>query len=258
MIFEKPSTRTRFSFEAAMYQLGGKSIVVNSNDMQLNRGETISDTAKVLSRYVDIVMLRTNEHSSILDFSQSSSVPVINGLSDLSHPCQVVADLMTFEEIIGPIKSKVVTWFGPGNNMTHSWIHAASLLDFELRVCAPKEYLPNAEIIEKARGEGAKILEIDDPKEAAKGSHCIVTDTWFSMGDKEDSSKRDVLSQFQVTNKLISLADDNVIFLHCLPAHRGEEVDSQVIDGPHSFVWDEAENRLHAQKGIIDWCLNSN
>jgi ornithine carbamoyltransferase len=151
MIFEKPSTRTRFSFEAAMYQLGGKSIVVNSNDMQLNRGETISDTAKVLSRYVDIVMLRTNEHSSILDFSQSSSVPVINGLSDLSHPCQVVADLMTFEEIIGPIKNKVVTWFGPGNNMTHSWIHAASLLDFELRVCAPKEYLPNAEIVEKAR-----------------------------------------------------------------------------------------------------------
>ena len=258
MIFEKPSTRTRFSFEAAMYQLGGKSIVVNSNDMQLNRGETISDTAKVLSRYVDIVMLRTNEHSSILDFSQSSSVPVINGLSDLSHPCQVVADLMTFEEIIGPIKSKVVTWFGPGNNMTHSWIHAASLLDFELRVCAPKYYLPNVEIVEKARSEGAKIIEIDDPKEAANGSHCIVTDTWFSMGDKEDSSKREVLSQFQVTNKLISLADDNVIFLHCLPAHRGEEVDSQVIDGPHSFVWDEAENRLHAQKGIIDWCLNSN
>jgi ornithine carbamoyltransferase len=258
MIFEKPSTRTRFSFEAAMYQLGGKSIVVNSNDMQLNRGETISDTAKVLSRYVDIVMLRTNEHSSILDFSQSSSVPVINGLSDLSHPCQVVADLMTFEEIIGPIKNKVVTWFGPGNNMTHSWIHAASLLDFELRVCAPKEYLPNAEIVRKAISEGAKIIEIDNPEEAANGSHCIVTDTWFSMGDKEDSSKREVLSKFQVTNKLISLADDKVIFLHCLPAHRGEEVDSQVIDGPHSYVWDEAENRLHAQKGIIDWCLNSN
>jgi ornithine carbamoyltransferase len=258
MIFEKPSTRTRFSFEAAMYQLGGKSIVVNSNDMQLNRGETISDTAKVLSRYVDIVMLRTNEHSSILDFSQSSSVPVINGLSDLSHPCQVVADLMTFEEIIGPIKNKVVTWFGPGNNMTHSWIHAASLLDFELRVCAPKEYLPNAEIVGKAISEGAKIIEIDNPEEAANGSHCIVTDTWFSMGDKEDSSKREVLSKFQVTNKLISLADDKVIFLHCLPAHRGEEVDSQVIDGPHSYVWDEAENRLHAQKGIIDWCLNSN
>jgi ornithine carbamoyltransferase len=258
MIFEKPSTRTRFSFEAAMFQLGGKSIVVNSNDMQLNRGETISDTAKVLSRYVDIVMLRTNEHSSILDFSQSSSVPVINGLSDLSHPCQVVADLMTFEEIIGPIKNKVVTWFGPGNNMTHSWIHAASLLDFELRVCAPNEYLPNAEIVGKAISEGAKIIEIDNPEEAANGSHCIVTDTWFSMGDKEDSSKREVLSKFQVTNKLISLADDKVIFLHCLPAHRGEEVDSQVIDGPHSYVWDEAENRLHAQKGIIDWCLNSN
>jgi len=258
MIFEKPSTRTRFSFETAMYQLGGKSIVVNSNDMQLNRGETISDTAKVLSRYVDIVMLRTNEHSSILDFSKSSSVPVINGLSDLSHPCQVVADLMTFEEILGPIESKVVTWFGPGNNMTHSWIHAASLLDFELRICAPGDYLPNSSIVEKAKNEGAKIIEIGDPKEAAIGSNCIVTDTWFSMGDKEDSSKRKVLSEFQVTNKLISLADDKVIFLHCLPAHRGEEVDSEVIDGPHSYVWDEAENRLHAQKGIIDWCLKSN
>jgi len=258
MIFEKPSTRTRFSFETAMLQLGGKVITVGANDMQLNRGETISDTAKVLSRYVDIVMLRTNKHSTITEFASNSSVPVINGLSDRSHPCQVLTDLMTFEEIIGPIKSKVVTWFGPGNNMTHSWIHAASLLDFELRVCAPKDYLPNVEIVEKARSEGAKIIEIDDPKEAANGSHCIVTDTWFSMGDKEDSSKREVLSQFQVTNKLISLADDNVIFLHCLPTHRGEEVDSQVIDGPHSFVWDEAENRLHAQKGIIDWCLNSN
>ena len=187
MIFEKPSTRTRFSFETAMYQLGGKSIVVNSNDMQLNRGETISDTAKVLSRYVDIVMLRTNEHSSILDFSVSSSVPVINGLSDLSHPCQVVADLMTFEEILGPIESKVVTWFGPGNNMTHSWIHAASLLDFELRICAPGDYLPNSAIVEKAKNEGAKILETDDPKKASTGSNCIVTCLLYTSPSPRDA-----------------------------------------------------------------------
>ena len=257
MIFEKPSTRTRFSFETAMYQLGGKSIVASSSDMQLNRGETISDTAKVLSRYVDIVMLRTNEHSSIIDFSKSSSVPVINGLSDISHPCQVVADLMTFEEILGPIKGKIVSWYGPGNNMTHSWIHAAALLDFELRICAPDNFLPNPDIVKKAVDQGAVLKEMNDPNEAARNSNCIVTDTWFSMGDSEDQSKRDILDNYKVTQEIISLADKDVIFLHCLPAHRDEEVEASVIDGPHSYVWDEAENRLHAQKGIIEWCLKS-
>ena len=255
MIFEKPSTRTRFSFETAMYQLGGKSIVASSNDMQLNRGETISDTAKVLSKYVDIAMLRTNEHSTITEFASNSSIPVINGLSDRSHPCQVLADLMTFEENRGQINGKIVTWFGPGNNMTHSWIHAASLLDFELRICSPENFGASEDIIKKAKKEGANIIENISPQDAAKNSHCIVTDTWFSMGDKEDDSKRKILENFQVTDALINIAEDNVIFLHCLPAHRGEEVTAEVIDGSKSYVWDEAENRLHAQKGIINWCL---
>jgi ornithine carbamoyltransferase len=256
MIFEKPSTRTRFSFETAMLQLGGKTITASSNDMQLNRGETIEDTAKVLSRYVDLVMLRTNEHSTLIDFASESSIPVINGLSDRSHPCQVLTDLMTFEEKRGKINGKIVTWFGPGNNMTHSWIHAASLLDFELRICAPKKFSADKKIIKKALNEGAKIIDNISPEKAARHSNCIVTDTWFSMGDREDASKREMLKSYQVNNKLIKLAEDDVMFLHCLPAHRGEEVTAEVIDGPNSHVWDEAENRVHAQKGIIDWCLS--
>ena len=255
MIFEKPSTRTRFSFETAMYQLGGKSIVASSNDMQLNRGETVSDTAKVLSRYVDIAMLRTKKHSTITEFASNSSIPVINGLSDRSHPCQVLTDLMTFEENRGKINGKIVTWFGPGNNMTHSWIHAATLLDFELRISAPESFGADLDIIKKAKKEGANIIENITPEDAAKNSNCIVTDTWFSMGDKEDETKRKILEEFQVTEDTINMAEDDVIFLHCLPAHRGEEVTAEVIDGSKSYVWDEAENRVHAQKGIIDWCL---
>ena len=256
MIFEKPSTRTRFSFETAMLQLGGKVITVGANDMQLNRGETISDTAKVLSRYVDIVMLRTNKHSTITEFASNSSIPVINGLSDRSHPCQVLTDLMTFEENRGKIDGSVVTWFGPGNNMTHSWIHAASLLDFELRICSPENFGADLDIIKKAKDEGANIIDNILPEDAAKASNCIVTDTWFSMGDKEDSAKRKILESYQVTSELINLAKDDLVFLHCLPAHRGEEVTEEVIDGDKSFVWDEAENRVHAQKGIIDWCFS--
>ena len=212
--------------------------------------------SKVLSRYVDIVMLRTNKHSTITEFASNSSVPVINGLSDRSHPCQVLTDLMTFEENRGKIDGSVVTWFGPGNNMTHSWIHAASLLDFELRICSPENFGADLGIIKKAKDEGANIIDNILPEDAAKASNCIVTDTWFSMGDKEDSSKRKILENYQVTNDLMNLAKDDVVFLHCLPAHRGEEVTDEVIDGNKSFVWDEAENRVHAQKGIIDWCFS--
>jgi len=253
-IFEKPSTRTRFSFETAMYQLGGNTIYASMSDMQLGRGETIEDTARVISRYVDIVMLRTNKHSTLEKFSENSSIPVINGLTDKSHPCQVLADLITVQEKSGSIEDKIFTWFGPANNMLNSWIDAAKILDFELRISSPKEYSVDDEVTDSF----ANIISISNPDEASKNSNCLITDTWFSMGDNDnnDDEKRKILSPYKVDKNKISNASSDVIFLHCLPAHRGEEVDRDVIDGNHSVVWDEAENRVHAQKGIIAWCLN--
>ena len=252
-IFEKPSTRTRFSFEVAMLQLGGKTINVSMNDMQLGRGETIQDTAKVLSRYVDLAMLRTFKHSTILDFARNSTIPVINGLSNKSHPCQVLTDLMTVEEKLNSLDSKIFTWFGPANNMLNSWIHASDVLNFELRICAPEEYQVDDEII---KGSKSNIIKISDVNEASKNSNCIITDTWFSMGEDYDPDKEKILEPYRVDKSKIEKADKDVIFLHCLPAHRGQEVDDDVIDGPWSVVWDEAENRVHAQKAIIDWCLS--
>ena len=251
-IFEKPSTRTRFSFETAMYQLGGNTIYASMSDMQLGRGETIEDTARVISRYVDIVMLRTNEHSTLEKFSANSSIPVINGLTDKSHPCQVLADLITVQEKIGSIEDKIFTWFGPTNNMLNSWIDAAKILNFEFRISSPKEYSVDNEVIDGF----ANIILNPNPDKASESSNCLITDTWFSMGEEDNDEKRKILGPYKVDKNKISNASSDVIFLHCLPAHRGEEVDGDVIDGNHSVVWDEAENRVHAQKGIIAWCLN--
>ena len=252
MIFEKPSTRTRFSFETAMYQLGGKTIYANMSDMQLGRGETIDDTAKVISRYVDIAMLRTNKHSTLENFAKNASIPVINGLTDKSHPCQVLADLITVKEKIGDIENKSYVWFGPANNMLTSWIHAAQIIGFELRICSPKDYSVDNNLV-----SGFPNITTDlDPNDAAKDCDCIITDTWFSMGEDDNDQKRKILEPYKVDAKKISMASSDAIFLHCLPAHRGEEVDADVIDGVNSVVWDEAENRVHAQKSIIRWCLS--
>ena len=250
-IFEKPSTRTRFSFETAMYQLGGDTIYANMSDMQLGRVETIEDTARVISRYVDIAMLRTNKHSTLESFAVNSSIPVINGLTDKSHPCQVLADLITVKEKLGSIEDNVYSWFGPANNMLNSWIEAAKIYKFEFRISSPKEY----SISDNLLGDYSNIILNVDPMEASKGSNCIITDTWFSMGEKEDNKKREILDPYRVDSNKMSTASSNSIFLHCLPAHRGEEVDNDVIDGSQSAVWDEAENRIHAQKGIISWCF---
>ena len=250
-IFEKPSTRTRFSFETAMYQLGGNTIYANMSDMQLGRGETIEDTARVISKYVDIAMLRTKKHSLLESFAKNSSIPVINGLTDKSHPCQVLADLITVKEKLGSIEGNIYSWFGPANNMLNSWIEAAKIYQFEFRISSPKEY----SISDNSIGDYSNIILNVDPMEASKGSNCIITDTWFSMGEKEDNKKREILDPYRVDSNKMSLASSNSIFLHCLPAHRGEEVDNDVIDGSQSAVWDEAENRIHAQKGIISWCF---
>ena len=248
-IFEKPSTRTRVSFEVGMKQLGGEVVTLNSNDMQLGRGETIGDTAKVLSRFVDIIMLRAYSHSTLLELAENSTVPVINGLTDHSHPCQIMADILTFEEWKGNIKAKKIAWVGDGNNVLTSWIHAAEKFEFELHIACPKELMP------KITGPNLKFCE--SPAECVKDVDCVVTDTWTSMGDKNPDLRRNLLVNYQVDDKLMGLAKNDAIFLHCLPAHRGEEVSASVMDGKQSAVWDEAENRLHAQKAIMAWCLKS-
>ena len=250
-IFEKPSTRTRVSFEVGMKELGGEVITMNSSDMQLGRGETIADTAKVLSRFVDIIMLRANSHATLLELAENSDVPVINGLTDLSHPCQIMADILTYEEHRGNIKGKKIAWVGDYNNVLVSWIHAAEKFDFEVHVACPKELLPENSILTKV-----KICE--SPAECVKGVDLVVTDTWFSMGEKNPEVRRNLLVNYQVDEKLMSVAKPDALFMHCLPAHRGEEVSAAVIDGKQSVVFDEAENRLHAQKAIMAWCLAGN
>jgi ornithine carbamoyltransferase len=254
MIFEKPSTRTRVSFEAGMRQLGGDVIVLTHHDTQLGRGETIGDTARVLSRYVDAIMIRTNDPAKLAELVTHASVPVINGLTDASHPCQVMADLMTLEEHRGPLAGKVVAWSGDGSNVAASWIHAAGHFGFTLRLACPPELMPSAQAVAWARGKGATVELSTDPRQAAAGADCVLTDVWMSMG-VSDRNRHNLLAGYQVNQDLMSLAKPDAIFMHCLPAHRGEEVTAEVMDGPQSVVWDEAENRLHVQKGILTWCL---
>ena len=256
MMFEKPSTRTRVSFEVGMQQLGGNVVAMSEKDSQLGRGETVADTARVLSCYANIIMLRTDAHQKLLDLATFASVPVINGLTDESHPCQIMADILTFEEHRGSIEGKIVAWVGDGNNVAASWLHASVRLGFEFRIATPPALALNQEKIEWAKREGGHVTVSSDATGALDGAACVLTDTWVSMGDDQERSKRlDLLSPYQVNASLMAKAKSNALFMHCLPAHRGEEVTDEVIDGPQSVIWDEAENRLHAQKGILAWCL---
>jgi ornithine carbamoyltransferase len=255
LVFEKPSTRTRLSFEVAMKQLGGDVVTMTASDMQLSRGETVADTAKVLSRYVDAIMIRTTSAAKLEELAANASVPVINGLTDASHPCQIMADVMTLEEHKGPAAGKIVAWSGDGNNVATSWIHAAPRFGFELRLACPDGNRPPARVLAWAEREGGKVRWVADPHEAASGADCIVTDTWVSMGSDPKLFRPDLLAPYRVDEKLMACAKRDAIFMHCLPAKRGEEVTAGVIDGPQSVVWDEAENRMHVQKAILAWCL---
>ncbi|WP_028880225.1 ornithine carbamoyltransferase [Terasakiella pusilla] len=255
MIFEKPSTRTRVSFEVGMVQLGGHPLVLMGENSQLGRGETIADTARVLSRMVDGVMLRTDAHEKLTEMAEYCTIPVINALTDDSHPCQLMADIMTIEEHRGPIAGKVVTWVGDGNNMANSYIHAATRFGFELRLSCPDELMVKDSILDWAANEGGNISIVKDPKLAASGADVVVTDTWVSMGDSDYDRRMELLTPYQVNEGLMAQCANDALFLHCLPAHRGEEVTDAVLDGPNSVVWDEAENRLHAQKGIMVWSM---
>ncbi|MGI9433971.1 MAG: ornithine carbamoyltransferase [Geminicoccaceae bacterium] len=255
MIFDKPSTRTRVSFEVAIKALGGDAVVLYAKDMQLGRGETIADTAKVLSRYVDAIMIRTDRHDRLLELAEAADVPVINGLTDRSHPCQIMADVMTFEEHRGPIRDRTLAWIGDGNNVAVSWIHAARRFDFKLNLACPDELRPSSDVIAWAEERQAKVTIVDDPMKAVEGADAVMTDVWVSMGDAEPDRRRELLAPYQVNPALIEAAAPEALFLHCLPAHREEEVTADVIDGPQSVVFDQAENRLHAQKGILAWCL---
>jgi ornithine carbamoyltransferase len=256
MIFEKPSTRTRVSFDVAMRQLGGQTIALNHTDLQIGRGEPISDTARVLSRYVDVIMIRANKHESLTGLAEHASVPVINGLTDRTHPCQIVADVMAFEEVRGPIKGRRIAWVGDGNNVAASWIQASARLGFQLSLACPPQLNPEAGILDWARREGGEIVLTDEPAEAVAGADCVVTDTWVSMGQQADAAHRkQLLGPYAVDEALMRKAAKDAIFMHCMPAYRGHEVAAAVIDGPQSVVWDEAENRLHGQKAILAWCL---
>ena len=257
MVFDKPSTRTRVSFDIAMRQLGGDALMLTGQEMQLGRGETIADTARVLSRYVDAIMIRILDHDALLELARHATVPVINGLTRLSHPCQVMADVMTFEEHRGSIRGQTVAWTGDDNNVLASWMHAASRFEFSLQVATPPELTPKKRLLDWIRTSGASIVLGHDPEEAVRNADCVVADTWVSMGDKESERRHNLLKPYQVNARLMAKAKSDAIFMHCLPAHRGEEVTDEVIDGPQSVVFDEAENRLHAQKGILAWCLQA-
>lgn len=256
LIFERPSTRTRVSFEVAMRQMGGDTMVILASDMQLGRGETIADTARVLSRYVDAIMIRAAKHSHLTELASAASVPVINGLTDHSHPCQVMADVMTFEEHVGPLRDRTVAWVGDGNNVAASWIHAIARLGGRLRLGCPAALMPPAALLEWAKGQKADVSVTEKAEEAVAGADCIVTDAWVSMHDADSASRHNLLKPYQVNGRLMQLAARNAKFMHCLPAHRGEEVTDDVMDGPQSLVFDEAENRLHVQKSILLHCLN--
>ncbi len=255
MIFEKPSTRTRVSFQVGMQQLGGQVVVMSEAVSQLGRGETVADTARVLSRYADAIMIRTGEPGKLEELETHAAVPVINGLTDFSHPCQIMADVMTFEEHRGPIEGRTVAWSGDGNNVAHSWIHAAQRFGFKLRLACPEGLHPKAEVMEWAKAEGGDVSITDDTTEAVAGADLVIADTWISMGDGDADKRRRLLAPYRVDGALMAKAKPDALFMHCLPAHRGEEVTDEVMDGPNSVIWDEAENRLHAQKGILAWCL---
>ncbi len=255
MVFERPSTRTRVSFDVGMRQLGGEPIMLTGAEMQLGRGETIADTARVLSRYVDAIMIRILDHAALKELADNATVPVINGLTKQSHPCQVMADILTFEEHRGPIAGKTIAWTGDSNNVLASWIHAAARFGFTLRVATPPDLAPQRPILQWAAANGGRVVITDDAQEAAREADCIVTDTWVSMGDDESERRQNLLFPYQVNEALMAKAKPEALFMHCLPAHRGEEVTDAVIDGPNSVVFDEAENRLHAQKGVLAWCF---
>ena len=257
MIFDKPSTRTRVSFEVGIKQLGGDAIFLSSRDMQLGRGETIGDTARVLSRYVDAIMIRTDEHAKLLEMAAEATVPVINGLTDVSHPCQIMADVLTIEERKGPIRELTLAYAGDGNNIVTSLIHAAAHFNFRLRLATPPELAPSPSALAWAAERQAQVTVTSDPVAAVGDADVVVTDTWVSMGDKDTERRHGLLEPYRIDRELLARARPDAIFLHCLPAHRGEEVTAEVIDGPQSAVLDEAENRLHAQKAILAWCLGS-
>ena len=260
MMFEKPSTRTRVSFEVGMGQMGGRVTVLDATKSQLGRGESVADTARVLSRYADVIMFRTLSEASLKEMVAHATVPVINGLTDKSHPCQIMADIMTFEEVKGPIKGRTIAWVGDGNNVCTSWIHAAARFGFTLQIGTPAAAVPNVELVHRAGADGADIFLTDDPMEAVNGADCVVTDTWLSMGNGAESGEQreawiKTFKSYRVDEALMAAAAPGAVFMHCLPASREREVAAAVIDGPQSVVWDEAENRLHAQKAILHWCL---
>jgi len=255
MVFEKPSTRTRVSFDVGMRQLGGETLMLTGSEMQLGHSETIADTARVLSRFVDIITIRTTAHVRMLELAEFASVPVINALTDDTHPCQLMADILTYEEHRGSIEGKVFAWMGDGNNVLHSLIEAAALLKFQLRIAVPEGSEPQCKYLDWARDAGGDIQLTHQPQEAARDADCIVTDSWVSMGQEFRARSKSIFMPYQVNEELMALARPDALFMHCLPAHRGEEVVDSVIDGPHSVVFDEAENRLHAQKAILKWCL---
>ena len=255
MIFEKPSTRTRVSFDIAMRQLGGQTIALNHTDLQLGRGETIADTSRVLSRYADAVMIRANKHSTLLELAQHATIPVINGLTDESHPCQVLADVQTIEESLGPIAGKIIAWVGDGNNVATSWIHAAVKFGCELRLGCPAQLKPDPAVMAWAKAAGGRVNVTTDAAKAVTGAHCVITDTWVSMGQTDAARRKQLLAPYAVTSSLMAKAANDAIFLHCRPAYRGHEVSEEVLEGPQSRVFDEAENRLHVQKAILAWCL---
>jgi ornithine carbamoyltransferase len=257
MVFDKPSTRTRVSFDVAMRELGGETIMLTGQEMQLGRGETIADTARVLSRYVDAIMIRILDHGMLEELAAHATVPVINGLTKLSHPCQIMADVLTFEEHRGGIQGKTVAWSGDANNVLASLVEASARLDFRVNVAAPPELAVPDSLKAWAKAEGAKLTTTTDPYEAVAGADAVVTDCWVSMGDEDEGRRHNLLMPYQVNERLMAAANPGAIFMHCLPAHRGEEVTAEVIDGPASVVFDEAENRLHAQKGILAWCLGA-
>ncbi|PVA11274.1 ornithine carbamoyltransferase [Pelagivirga sediminicola] len=257
LIFEKPSTRTRVSFDVGVRQMGGQTMLLSGQEMQLGHGETIADTARVLSRYVDLIMIRTFDESVLIEMAEYADVPVINGLTDRTHPCQIMADILTYEEHRGPIKGRKVVWSGDGNNVCASFLHAARQFGFDMTFTGPAQLDPEAEFVGLARNAGVRVTIERDPHEAVKGADLVVTDTWVSMHDSQSAKERrhNMLRPYQVNEALMAAAKPDALFMHCLPAHREEEATSAVMDGPHSVVFDEAENRLHAQKAIMRWCL---
>lgn len=257
MIFDKPSTRTRISFDLGMRELGGETMMLTGAEMQLGRGESTYDTAQVMSRFVDIIMIRTLDHQMVAEMAQHADVPVINALTKLSHPCQIMADIMTFEEHRGPITGRKIAWVGDASNVLTSLVHAAARFNFSIAIATPQVFAPRADLVAWAKAEGADITWTTDATEAVSGAHAVFTDCWVSMGDEEETYRRQrMLAPYQVNDALMAKADPSAVFLHCLPAHRGEEVTDEVMDGPQSIVFDEAENRLHAQKGVLAWCLH--